>query len=58
MFHINPSCRPREGCGLHREMVKEERTGGTMVAVPVRGAGCIKSYTRKKDGSIVVLPSP
>ena len=35
-------CCPREGCGLHLTAGKGTATQGE-VAVPVRGAGCIKA---------------
>ena len=43
IFIAQMSCRPREGCGLHRfrwACVRNRKCG---VAVPVRGAGCIWS---------------
>ena len=44
-------CRPREGCGLHHKRnLLEDQIEAHLVAVPVRGAGCIPHGKQELQG--------
>ena len=48
---LRRGCRPREGCGLHHKRnLLEDQIEAHLVAVPVRGAGCIPHGKQQLQG--------
>ena len=48
---------PREGCGLRRELVPATSADAkSIVAVPVRGAGCVEPSKKNSKKSSVAVP--
>ena len=48
---LRRGCRPREGCGLHHKRnLLEDQIEAHLVAVPVRGAGCIPHGKQELQG--------